>query len=120
MKLAPLGTLLALAADYMLIQNYGMAHLPGWELGNTHGPVEILLFYDPLCPDSRDAHHILKRMLPHPSPVPGKTYGDLVSLKMNSFVLPFHLHAWQVSQVFSLLSDNCKADASKCHQIDAY
>ena len=34
--------------------------LPGWQLGTKGAEVEIRVFYDMLCPDSRDAHYVWK------------------------------------------------------------
>ena len=51
-----------------------MNHLPGWQQGSSDGQVEIRVFYDMLCPDSKDADAVWKTLLPQASPVAGKTY----------------------------------------------
>ena len=76
---------------------------PGWQLGTHGAEVEIRVFLDLLCPDSRDAYAVFKQLLPKDSPVAGKTYSDLIDLKVTAFVLPYHLHSYKMTQVVPYL-----------------
>ena len=40
-----------------------MPTLPGWKLGTEGAQIDLRLFYDLMCPDSRDAHYALKTLL---------------------------------------------------------
>ena len=73
--------------------------LPGWSLGNPNGQVEVRIFYDMLCPDSKQAHYSWKQLWSMPSPVQGKKYSDLVNMKVTPYVLPYHLHSFQMTQI---------------------
>ena len=90
--------------------------LPGWILGNPSGEVEINVFYDVDCPDSLAANEIFKSLLPRDSPVAGKKYSDLIRLRVVPFVLPYHLHAYQQTQMLVYFDDLCSADSTKCYQ----
>mmetsp|Transcript_19288 Transcript_19288/g.32869 ORF Transcript_19288/g.32869 Transcript_19288/m.32869 type:complete len:93 (+) Transcript_19288:158-436(+) len=68
-----------------------------------------------LCPDSRDAHYVWKDLLKEASPVEGKTYGDLVNMKVTPFVLPYNLHSFAVTRVVPYLTDLCQTE-NKCLQ----
>ena len=74
-----------------------------------------------LCPDSRDAHYVWKDELfpKQTSVVPGKTYEQIVDMHVTPFVLPYHLHSFQMTQVLPYLTDLCTADSTQCYQ-DAY
>ena len=80
---------------------------PGYRLGTAGAPVEIKVFYDMLCPDSFDAQLVWKSLFPLDSPVAGKTYEQLVDMKVTAFVLPYHTHSFQMTQVFPLIHDVC-------------
>ena len=71
--------------------------LPAWQLGNPQGEVDINIFYDVLCPDSRDTHATWEKLFKEDSPVSGKTYGDLVNMRVTPYVLPYHLHSFQIT-----------------------
>jgi len=51
--------------------------------------------------------------------VSGKTYGDLVNMKITPFVLPYHIHGFQMTQIIPYMQDLCVADSSKCY-MDQY
>ena len=46
-------------------------------------------------------------------------YGDLVSMRVTPFVLPYHIHSYQITSVVPMLMDLCEADSSKCY-VDQY
>ena len=77
------------------------------------------MFYDLLCPYSEQAHYTWKTLLPQESHIDGKTYGDLVSMRVTPFVLPYHIHSYQITSVVPMLMDLCEADSSKCY-VDQY
>ena len=91
-----------------------MSKLPGWQLGTKGAEVEVRVFYDLECPDSLDAHNVWKQLLTEPSPIEGQTYHDFVSLIVNPFVLPYHVHSFQSTQIIPYLFDLCEADYSQC------
>ena len=72
--------------------------MPGWTMnpGNS-GAVEVRVFFDLLCPDSMAGYYLWKMMLPKQSPVEGMTYNDLVEIKIIPYVLPYHLHSYQMA-----------------------
>ena len=109
-----LGAVSALAPNPVPV----MPTLPGWKLGTVGAPIDIRLFYDVFCPDSLDAHNVFVTLLKAPSPVAGKTYQDLLDIRVTPFVLPYHLHSFQATQVIPLLDDICDADSTKCYQDD--
>jgi hypothetical protein len=63
----------------------------------------LRLFYDLLCPDSRADHYYIKDILAMASPVEGKTYNDLLDIKVAPFVLPYHLHSFEVTRMVPYL-----------------
>ena len=71
-----------------------------------------------LCPDSRDAHYAWKTLLDEPYGN-GKTYGDYIDMNVSPFVLPYHVHSYQMTQIVPLLQDKCADDESTC-QMEAY
>ena len=71
-----------------------MPTLPGWRVGSPDGEIDVRVFYDLFCPDSRDAHYVWKDVLSQQAPVKGKTYGDLVNMRVTPFVLPYHVHSF--------------------------
>ena len=68
----------ATVASLMLLSNANnvpiQKKLPGWQMSTPNAEVSINVFVDLLCPDSMNAYHDLKTLLPKPSPVAGKTY----------------------------------------------
>ena len=93
-----------------------MGHLPGWKLGTVGAPIDVRLFYDVFCPDSLATHSALKTLLTQPSPVAGKSYNDILDMRASPFVLPYHVHSFQATQVIPYLDDICAADSTKCYQ----
>ena len=55
------------------------------------------VFYDLLCPDSRDAYYIFKKILAEDSHIEGKKYSDLIDMTASTLVLPYHNHSWVVT-----------------------
>ena len=55
----------AIGAAYALDPNPVpiMPTLPGWKLGTQGAQIDLRLFYDLMCPDSRDAHYALKTLM---------------------------------------------------------
>ena len=96
-----------------------MAHKPGWELATKGADVEVVLHYDIECPDSRDSHAVWMDLLTQPSPIEGKTYKEFLSLKVNLFVLPYHIHSYQATMLIPFFEDLCASDSSKCY-MDEY
>ena len=97
-----------------------MSTVPGYQLGTKGSEVEVRVFYDLLCPDSRDAHVVWHDLLPQASPVDGKTYEEFISLEITPFVLPYHLNSFQMTQVVPYLMDQCQKDHKTCSNIDKY
>ena len=96
-----------------------MPTMPGWELGTKGAQVEIRAFYDMLCPDSKANHYIWKTLLPKESIIPGKKWSDIIDMKVTPFVLPYHLHSYEISMVIPYLFDMCQYDSNKCY-MDKY
>ena len=44
---------------------------PGWKMGTTGAPIKMNIFYDLLCPDSRDAYYLWNKIFPPESHVSG-------------------------------------------------
>ena len=101
MKFAVLATLAGVASAGNPVPV--MPTLPGWRLGSPDGEIDVRVFYDLLCPDSMDAHYIWKDLLNKASPINGKTYGDVVNMRVTPFVLPYHVHSFQITQVVPYL-----------------
>ena len=68
--------------------------MPGWHLGTKGADLEVRLFYDVFCPDSRDSHYVWKELLEEDSPVAGKKYKEIIDMQITTFVLPYHLHSF--------------------------
>ena len=68
--------------------------MPGWQLGTKGAQVELKVFVDLLCPGSQQANENLLSLLPLQSDIEGKTYNELLDIKMTAFVLPYHLHSY--------------------------
>ena len=73
-----------------------MPTTPGWQLGNSTAPLEVRVFYDILCPDSMDAHNVWKSLL-STHYIGNQLYGDIINLKVTPFVLPYHVHSFQMT-----------------------
>ncbi|GFY95805.1 thioredoxin superfamily protein [Actinidia rufa] len=58
--------------------------------------VVIEAFFDPVCPDSRDAWPSLKKAVDH--------YGDRVSLILHTFALPYHDHSFVTSRAMHIVN----------------
>ena len=71
-----------------------MSTLPGWRKGTQGADIDVRFFYDMFCPDSKANHYVMKALLPKASPIKGKTYNDLLDIKVSPFVLPYHLHSF--------------------------
>ena len=72
-----------------------------------------------LCPDSLDTHNTWKSLFNETSHIQGKTYADLVNMKVSTYVLPYHAHSYSITSVLPMLYDLCEADSKKCY-MDAY
>ena len=95
-----------------------MHQIPGYQLGTKSSNIEVRLFYDWLCPDSANDHYIWQELLPQPSPVDGLTYEEYLNVRVSPFVLPYHLHSFQVTQVTPYLQDMCSQDEKYCSFVD--
>ena len=71
-----------------------MGTLPGWQVATHGAQIDIRMFYDLFCPDSRDTHYALKDLMTQQSPVAGKTYKDIMDMRVSPYVLPYHLHSF--------------------------
>lgn len=87
---------------------------PGWKMGTTGAPIKMNIFYDLLCPDSRDAYYLWNKIFPQESHVSGQKYSDLIDMTVSAFVLPYHGHSWVVTKAIPYLQDICDEDATKC------
>ena len=101
MKNITLALFLSTASAGAPVQN----RLPGWHLGTNGGQVDIRIFYDLLCPDSKDAHYVWKGLLDEESPVPGKTYSQLLDMKITAWPLPYHAHTYEITRGIAYLND---------------
>ncbi|KAK9740059.1 hypothetical protein RND81_03G008000 [Saponaria officinalis] len=76
------------------------ARFDGFVFGKTteFNPNNILIeaFFDPVCPDSRDAWPPLKEALLH--------YGSRVSLTVHPFPLPYHDNAFVTSRALHIVN----------------
>ncbi|KAL9238132.1 hypothetical protein vseg_012602 [Gypsophila vaccaria] len=76
------------------------ARFDGFVYGATHefNPNNILIeaFFDPVCPDSRDAWPPLKQALLH--------YGSRLSLTLHPFPLPYHDNAFVTSRALHIVN----------------
>ena len=98
-----------------------MANLPGWQIGTKKGNnLEVRLFYDLLCPYSRDHHtNMLQFLDEFIANETSPKYGDVMSVKITPIVLPYHLHSFQVTQVVPFLFDLCESSGGqKCYMDD--
>jgi len=82
-----------------------MSSTPGWTLGTRGAQVEIRVFYDLLCPASKAAHYMMKDLLSQESHIKGKKYSDIVDFKVSPFVLPYHAHSYQITQLIPYFFD---------------
>ena len=69
---------------------------PGWIQGGGKTNIEIEIFFDYLCADSKANYPIVKQMLQTPVDS-DETVLDNVTLKLSSFPLDYHVHSWQVA-----------------------
>ena len=113
--LAALGYTMAISNNVPIIKS-----VPGYQLGTKGSDVEVRVFYDLLCPDSKDAHDVWKELLPQASPIEGQSYEEFLSLKVTPFVLPYHLYSFQLTQVVPYLQDLCAQDPKNCPYVDQY
>ena len=54
--------------------------LPGWNVATKGSDIDVKMYYDLLCPDSRDTQHMWWDLLKKDSPIKGKKYADVLSL----------------------------------------
>ena len=86
---------------------------PGWVQGGNLANIELEIFFDYLCWDSKTYYPLVKAALD--TPVEGDTtWMDAVTLKLSSFPLDYHIHSWQVAQVLPGLLDLCVQDETQC------
>ena len=77
---------------------------PGWIQGGGQAGIEIEIFFDYLCADSKANYPIVKEMLGTQMDN-GMTVFDAVTLKLSSFPLDYHVHSWQVAQLLPYFLD---------------
>ena len=66
---------------------------PGWVEGANALGIEVEVFYDLLCSDSKAANPTVEQML-ETQWLDGKVI-DQISIAYTPFPLPFHNHTWQ-------------------------
>ena len=71
------------------------SRVPGWQQGTHGGAVELRVFYDLLCPDSLKTYNDLKALMNQTS-ANGPSYKELLDIKVTPFVLPYHLHSYEI------------------------
>ena len=108
MKTFVLGMLVA-AASANSIPIYGT--YPGWVEGQDKKGIEIEVFYDLLCSDSKAANPVVEEML-KTKWLDGTVF-DQVSIAYTPFPLPYHNHTWQVNQLVPFFDDLCDHVAGK-------
>ena len=74
-----------------------MLQTPGWVMEGTTGKIEVRLFVDLLCSDSKNAHEVWKELLEKDSPKEGKKYKDLITLRITPFPLPYKVHSYSLA-----------------------
>ncbi len=65
--------------------------LDGYRIGNADAPIQLEVFYDLICPDSKDSWKAMKDVMSHYGP-------DKLGFTMHRFPLPYHhnaFYAWQ-------------------------
>mmetsp|Transcript_19216 Transcript_19216/g.29454 ORF Transcript_19216/g.29454 Transcript_19216/m.29454 type:complete len:228 (-) Transcript_19216:49-732(-) len=83
--------------------------LPGWQLGSETGKIKIRLFYDLLCPDSLASSQAWDSLWTEQIPDKSAFYDEVIDMKVSPFVLPYHLHSYQMTQLFQYFDKHCDA-----------
>ena len=89
---------------------------PGWVQGGGKANVEVEIFFDYLCADSKANYPIVEAML-NEEIAPGLSVFDGITLKLSSFPLDYHIHSWQVAQILPYLLDLC-SEGTSCKMND--
>lgn len=70
--------------------------------------VNIDAFYDPLCPDSKQAFPVLQQVAHHYGP-------DVLTLRLHMFPLPYHRNSYLAAMVKFIIYHHFKLESgSKC------
>eukprot|EP01134_Creolimax_fragrantissima_P006434 CFRG6434T1 len=80
--------------------------------GDSSAPVQLEIFIDPLCPDSRDAWPIMKDVV--------AKYASDSSLVVHLFPLPYHRYSFAASQVAASLTRSPKLFTMWIETVFAY
>jgi len=80
---------------------------PGWTQGGNLANIEVEIFIDYLCSDSKNAYPIVKDAL---ETLVDEDYTllDGIQLRISNFPLDFHVHSWQVGQLLPYFLDRCQ------------
>jgi len=79
---------------------------PGWTQGGNLANIEVEIFIDYLCSDSKNAYPIVKDAL-ETLVEEDYTLLDEIQLRITNFPLDFHVHSWQVGQLLPYFLDRC-------------
>lgn len=85
---------------------------PGFVQGGNKFNISIEMFYDAACTDSAQQNDVMNDLLTHTWH--GALVSDQISLKISFFSLPYHLHSYQITELFAYFMDLCDVDASTC------
>ena len=66
---------------------------PGWIQGGNLANIEVEIFIDYLCSDSKNVYPAVKEAM-ETEVEEGITLLDAISLKVSSFPLDYHVHSW--------------------------
>lgn len=66
---------------------------PGWVQGGNEANIEVEIFMDYLCADSKANYPLVKAAM-ETEIESGFTVLDAITLKVSSFPLDYHLHSW--------------------------
>merc|ERR1719223_1157086 len=92
---------------------------PGWvdQSEGTSG-ITIDMFYDLLCDDSNHQNAVFNEFME--TEWNGASVRDQVNIAFTPFVLPYHNHSFQVTQIVPYLLAQCAKDATTCSMLDSY
>ena len=92
---------------------------PGWVEQNQGATgITIDMFYDLLCDDSNHQNAIFNELMD--TEWMGAPVREQVNIAFTPFVLPYHNHSFQVTQIVPYLLAQCAADATMCSLLDQY
>ena len=89
-----------------------MGSYPGWVQGQGRTGIVVEIFLDLMCSDSQANNPIWNQLL-QTEWLDG-TVSDQVMWAYTPMPLPYHIHAFQVTQIVPYLQDLCITDSTQC------